>query len=236
MKKMSLVFVDFDKTLIVKDSATLCAWATFKEGLITPSYFLRLALGGLLYGLGLRSRDHIQRIALQCYQGHSRQAIEAWIKVIIQSHIVPALSQTVLDELAKHRAQGLRIIVASAAAQHFVTPISEALDIIDDAIGSPMEFDALERCTGQVLGPVLDGEAKKTAAYRYAQRLGVPLSDCYFYSDHIADLPLLESVGMPVVVSPGKKLRALALERKWRILTHRQREGKLGRLSCLNLT
>jgi phosphoserine phosphatase len=40
-----------------------------------------------------------------------------------------------------------------------------------------------------------------------------------FYSDSMNDLPLLERVDHPVATNPDERLRALALERGWRILT-----------------
>ena len=39
-----------------------------------------------------------------------------------------------------------------------------------------------------------------------------------FYSDSINDLPLLERVDHPVATNPDERLRAIALERGWRIL------------------
>jgi phosphoserine phosphatase len=39
-----------------------------------------------------------------------------------------------------------------------------------------------------------------------------------FYSDSINDLPLLEKVNVPVATNPDERLRAVALERGWRIL------------------
>jgi phosphoserine phosphatase len=39
-----------------------------------------------------------------------------------------------------------------------------------------------------------------------------------FYSDSINDLPLLEQADHPVATNPDERLRALALERGWRIL------------------
>ncbi|NBT92453.1 MAG: HAD-IB family hydrolase, partial [Betaproteobacteria bacterium] len=38
------------------------------------------------------------------------------------------------------------------------------------------------------------------------------------YSDSINDLPLLEKVNVPVATNPDEPLRAIALERGWRIL------------------
>jgi phosphoserine phosphatase len=39
-----------------------------------------------------------------------------------------------------------------------------------------------------------------------------------FYSDSMNDLPLLERVTHPVATNPDDRLRALAVQRQWRIL------------------
>ena len=44
----------------------------------------------------------------------------------------------------------------------------------------------------------------------YANQHGVDLRQSYFYTDSIADLPLLEIVGYPVAVNPDRPLRKLA--------------------------
>jgi phosphoserine phosphatase len=41
----------------------------------------------------------------------------------------------------------------------------------------------------------------------------VDLADCTFYTDSVADLPVLEAVGRPVVVHPDPRLRRLAVKR-----------------------
>ena len=48
------------------------------------------------------------------------------------------------------------------------------------------------------------------------------LAECAFsafYSDSASDLPLLEAVQQPVAVRPDERLRRVALERGWRVLT-----------------
>jgi phosphoserine phosphatase len=47
------------------------------------------------------------------------------------------------------------------------------------------------------------------------------LDDAYFYSDSINDLPLLEQVPHPIVVDPDPKLNAVAVERKWKVMSLR---------------
>jgi phosphoserine phosphatase len=59
------------------------------------------------------------------------------------------------------------------------------------------------------------GEGKLEAAQIYAEKHSVDLLRSYFYTDSIADLPLLDIVGYPVAVNPDRPLRSLARARGW---------------------
>ena len=43
--------------------------------------------------------------------------------------------------------------------------------------------------------------------------------DSTFYSDSINDLPMLESCGFPVVVEPDEKLKKIAIDMSYKIIT-----------------
>ena len=58
-----------------------------------------------------------------------------------------------------------------------------------------------------------------TRAEAWARARGADLADSYFYSDSYSDLPMLQRVGRPRVVSPDPRLRVAARLRGWPILT-----------------
>jgi hypothetical protein len=62
------------------------------------------------------------------------------------------------------------------------------------------------------------GPYKADLIRQVAARDGVDLSQSYAYSDSCTDLPMLESVGHPVVVNPDKILLKVARERDWEVL------------------
>lgn len=49
----------------------------------------------------------------------------------------------------------------------------------------------------------------------FAREMEIDLDHSFAYSDHHADIPLLESVGHPVAINPTKQLAACANERGW---------------------
>ena len=51
-----------------------------------------------------------------------------------------------------------------------------------------------------------------TQAKAYCETHGFSLENAYFYTDSYTDLPMLEAVKFPVVVSPDRRLERLARE------------------------
>jgi HAD superfamily hydrolase (TIGR01490 family) len=215
-----VIFVDFDRTLIRHDSAALCAWPAARLGLVPWTHVLRLIGVALLYVFRLCSRATVQATALGCYKAHARERLRGLIEVLVDRHIVADYSPAVVADLVAGQRAGARIVLLSAAADMFVEVVSQRLGF-DGAVGTRLVFDARGTCTGEVDGEIMEGHAKYVAASEYAQKLGATLERCAFYSDHIADLPLLERVGRAVVVSPRRRLRRIAERNGWQVIEHR---------------
>jgi phosphoserine phosphatase len=87
---------------------------------------------------------------------------------------------------------------------------------MDDVICTELEFiDG--RFTGNLKGSYCHGREKLSRARRYCLDQDVSMKDSYYYADSINDLPVLEEVGIPVCVTPDKKLELIAMKRGWRI-------------------
>ena len=89
---------------------------------------------------------------------------------------------------------------------------------LDDFLCSRFEVDADGRYTGRLIEPLCYGRGKVELARRCADTNGVGLASCAFYTDSIADLPMLEAVGEPAAVHPDPKLRRVARQRGWPVL------------------
>src|SRR3546814_915150 len=73
--------------------------------------------------------------------------------------------------------------------------------------------------SGNILPPQTIGDGKREAIVGFLKEWKSNPNDCYGYGDHISDLPLLESVGFPVVVARDPTLITVAQERGWRMLS-----------------
>ncbi|MGL4370808.1 MAG: HAD family hydrolase, partial [Spirochaetota bacterium] len=85
-----------------------------------------------------------------------------------------------------------------------------------DVIGNSFISDG--KSFGKAVEPYSLREGKTELAGEYAQRKGIALSQCSFYSDSLNDIPLLSAVGAPVAVNPGAFLEKEALRNGWKIV------------------
>jgi HAD superfamily hydrolase (TIGR01490 family) len=118
--------------------------------------------------------------------------------------------------LREHLANGHAVWLISATPDFLAAEIAGALGATG-GVGSPLEIvDGV--FTGRFAGPTMHGEEKAVTARRLMREHGLDPADCYAYSDSINDLPLLTSVGTPVVVNPDRALAAHAEQHGWRVL------------------
>lgn len=215
---MGIAFFDFDGTLIVRDSGVICAVPSIKRGLLRPGIGARLIGTYLLSKVGVRTRTDAQRVGFECYGGRSLEELRGIMQALHDEHLRRFISAPIRERVAAHREAGDHLVVLTASAFFFAEPICAELGI-DELVGTQVGF-VDDLCTGTVDGSILDGTAKLAAATRCAAARHVSLAECSFYTDHIADLPLLEAVGNPVVVGSSAPLVRLARERSWRLIAH----------------
>jgi HAD superfamily hydrolase (TIGR01490 family) len=163
-------------------------------------------------------RATVQHAGFACYRGRTLDELRRLLSELHELHMRPHISPAMRARVAEHKRAGDRLVVITASVFFFAEPLVRELEI-DELLGTQVGF-VDGRCTGRVDGEILEGPLKLDAARRLADERGVALADCTFYSDHIADLPLLEAVGSPVVVGPHRPLEAIARARGWQVLPH----------------
>lgn len=216
-----IAFFDFDGTLIRHDSGVLCALPSARRGLLGPRIFGELVGTWLLSKVGLRQRTDAMRVGFRCYEGRTLDELRALMTELYDQHLKADLSPSMMERVRAHREAGDAMAILTASAFFVAEPIARDLGI-DDVVGTKVGF-VDGKCTGVVEGKIVEGAVKLAAAEAIAEARGVPLSACTFYSDHIADLPLLEAVGTPVAVGPNRALYRVAKARGYRIQTHEGR-------------
>ena len=115
-------------------------------------------------------------------------------------------------------------MVIITATNEFVTrPIAGAFGV-SELLAIELERDESPGgsgwYTGEIRGVPSFREGKVTRMDAWLAARGLDWSGVHstFYSDSMNDLPLLETVNLPVATNPDARLAALAAERGWRIL------------------
>ena len=148
--------------------------------------------------------------AIKSIAAHARFMSEVVQKVI--------KSQS-LELVARHRAAGDELVIVTATNEFVTRPIADAFGV-SELIAVELERDAQGNLTGEIRGTPSAREGKVTRMEQWlaARDLGWGDVQTTFYTDSMNDLALLEKATYPVATNPDARLRALALERGWRIL------------------
>ncbi|MGO3130313.1 MAG: HAD family hydrolase [Alcaligenes sp.] len=170
-----------------------------------------------LIAAGGERRD-VNRIFFQTFAGHEQRslilAVEDWYQVVRnQSNF---FIQSCFRELRAHQNNGVTPVFVSGSSQEILAPLARELNVIH-VLANNLEVTS-GKYSGNILSPQTIGDGKRVAIVGFLKEWKSDPNDCYGYGDHISDLPLLESVGFPVVIARDPTLITIARERGWRML------------------
>jgi HAD superfamily hydrolase (TIGR01490 family) len=215
-------FFDIDGTLIARNSAPLYMRHLRRTGRARRRDVARTLYYLGRYKLGLLDIDRAVTVSLGWIRGRDEAAVQAdcsaWYADVIRPVIYPAMAATV----EAHRRAGHVLALLTSATRYLAEPLAADLGIEHMLVTQLLVADGC--FTGEAVRPVCYGAGKIHWAERFATAHGLSLTDSYFYTDSITDLPLLERVGEPRVVNPDPRLRRVAHRRGWPVL-HMRLEG-----------
>jgi HAD superfamily hydrolase (TIGR01490 family) len=194
-----------------------CAWRRAPWRL----FFLPLvALSMLAYVARLIDRARLKEINHRLLLGHKihprdlKPLVDSFAEKQVASNIRPGARAAI----ARDKAQGRRLVLATASYRLYADAIAERLGF-DDVIGTGSVIGLDERVHAKIAGENAYGAAKMRMIADWIEASG--LKDVHghvrFYSDHVSDRPAFEWADEPVAVNPHGKLRRLAEERGWAI-------------------
>ena len=121
-----------------------------------------------------------------------------------------------LQGLIRDKAEGRRVIMATASYRFYAREIAERLGF-DDCIGTNSILGLDERVHAKIDGENCYGPAKLRMIAEWLEKSGLERRHVRFYSDHASDAPVLDWADEAVAVNPHAQLRRLAAKRGWMV-------------------
>ena len=221
---MKLALFDLDHTLLPLDSDHSWGVFTTAMGWTDPvefnrrndEYYLQYKAGTL------DIRDYI-RFSTQAIRQQGAIKSGAAHAEFMRAVIQPALQAPALDLVRMHQSQGDQVVIITATNEFVTRPIAEAFGV-DNLIAVDLERESSSgeagRFTGEIKGvpSFREGKVTRIEAWLAARQLRLSEVESTFYTDSINDLSLMENVTHPIATNPDDRLRAIAVDRGWRIL------------------
>jgi alcohol-forming fatty acyl-CoA reductase len=148
-------------------------------------------------------------------------AAEECYKQVLKPHLFDQAAHCV----QQHLLAGHRVVFVTGSIDFLIQPLARELSTPDQTNHNTTNnnVELLARTllrdgdvfTGELDGPPMGEQQKAQTIRTFAHRERIILAQSYAYGDSIADLPMLEIVGHPVVVNPDRRLQRVAQTRQW---------------------
>ncbi|WP_439134613.1 HAD family hydrolase [Pseudomaricurvus sp.] len=222
---MRLAIFDLDNTLIAGDSDH--GWGEFMvaQGMVDPVVYKRA--NDQFYADYERGEMDLQaylNFSLEPLTRYTQEELSSLHQKFMQEVIAPIRLPQAEALLAKHRADGDYLLIITSTNGFITKPIAESLGV-DDILATDAEI-INDRYTGKMTGIPCFQDGKITRLHQWLETAADKgfdgdLTDCYFYSDSINDLPLMQEVPNPVAVDPDDALRQHAEQHGWPVISLR---------------
>jgi HAD superfamily hydrolase (TIGR01490 family) len=214
-----LAIYDMDRTITRRATYTPflihCARATAPWRLA-----LAPAVAGSMagYGAGLIDRARLKEINHRLLLGYARS--DAEMKPLVDSFADATIATNIqpgaIRAIARDRAEGRRLVMATASYALYVDAIAERLGF-DDVIATRSVRGSDGRVLARIDGNNCYGPAKLAMIKEWFATAQIERGHVRFYSDHASDAPVLDWADEAVAVNPSRALRLLAQKRDWEI-------------------
>jgi len=166
------------------------------------------------------SWEQLNRLYYQHFAGRKvadvKSCGEQWFRSMQNRH-AGFFHPVPLAELRYHQYMGHEVVFVSGSFPALLRPIADHLGV-RQILATTLEIKG--GCyTGAILPPQTIGEGKAEAIRLFLDATGGVASECFAYGDDISDVPMLEAVGNPVVVSGGRNLERHAINMGWKVIS-----------------
>jgi HAD superfamily hydrolase (TIGR01490 family) len=219
-----LAYYDLDGTLVSSNVVT--QYAYFVRNLpsrwTAAAKYAKLLLSiPVLIGLDLYSRRLFNEIFYREYRGMRREWLSEMAEGLFQTVIRPAVYPGSKALVESDRSRGFQTVLVTGSLDFALAPVVRYFGF-DHLISNSLVFED-GVATGEVIRPMIAEKEKVDAMLRLSRQLDADTVHSKAYSDSMSDLPMLEAVGSPSAVNPGRRLRRVAKQRGWPVLNLKTR-------------
>ncbi|MES2878378.1 MAG: HAD family hydrolase [Pseudomonadota bacterium] len=221
---MKLTLFDLDHTLIPIDSDHSWGEYTSTIGWTDPVAFNRRNDEFYAqYKAGTLDIHEYVRFSTEAVRRQGAINSEAAHADFMRAIVQPAIKNQALSLVQEHQQAGDEVIIVTATNEFVTRPIAQAFGV-PELIAVELERDTAPDGTGWITGEIKgvpsfrEGKITRVAQWLASRQLDWADVESTFYTDSINDLSLMEHVTHPVATNPDDRLRAIAMQRGWRIL------------------
>ena len=214
--KRGVALFDLDQTLVPWDTQLLfCNWVLRHEPI--RRLFLLILLPFLPLSSVLGS-EGLKRVFLSFLWRMKRERLEELVQSFVERYVPSEFYESVLEESAKERERGRRLVLVSASPEFYARPIGEALGF-DASYGTRVEFGDVMPLFPDFIGGnnKLEVKVQRLLEEGEIEHVGVQ-DDSAGYSDSTVDLPMLFLCEEVTVVNPRERLLEVAEANGWRVV------------------
>lgn len=218
---MRLALFDLDNTLLAGDSDFEWAQFLIDQGVLDRElYEARNQQFYDQYKAGTLDIHEFLDFQLKPLARHPRAQLDAWHRDYMASKVIPMIAPGTAELLQRHADDVCMIVTATNS---FVTaPIARHLGVPHLIATEPEQVNG--DFTGRVAGAPSFREGKVARLEQWLSEQGktwADVTESWFYSDSLNDLPLLARVHHPVAVDPDATLREHAEKHGWPVISLR---------------
>ena len=215
IQRQVAAFFDLDLTITSRDSFRYYLSKQYLSNLRNWPFIPHIILWGILRKLRVVSLQVFKEKVLVASHNKAEKAIRENGNIFFQRHLLEIVRIKALKKIEWHKGKGHLTFIISSCPDIYILPLAELLGC--DGYECSKLFYEDTKFIGKLEGKDCIGVEKVHRLKPLVRNKDLDLANSYAYSDHESDLPLLELVSNPVVVTPTKELRRIAIQRGWKI-------------------
>lgn len=217
-----IAIYDMDRTITVR--GTYLSFLIHMAWSIAPWRLVLLPVAGFVmlgYVLRLFTRARSKELnqALLIGRRVSRARIQPAVESFADKVLASNIRAGALAQIARDKADGCRLVIASASYRLYVEPIARRLGF-DDVIATDHFTQGVDYIRARIAGENCYDIAKLRMIEAWMAGQGIDRAQAHIraYSDHVTDAPMLEFSDEGFAANPHPPLEKLARQRGWPIL------------------